>query len=412
MRIAYICSDFGVPVLGAKGASIHVRELTRALRSLGHEVLILSPRTEGEALPGFDVPLGAIAPEGIERAAYDLLAADPRGGVPVAGEVRALLYAVALRERGRLLLRDFRPDVIYERYSLFGLAGAELAAELGVPLIVEVNAPLSEEQAAHRQLVFGEAARRAERELLRSAHRLVAVSPALERWLVGIGVPPERVTVVRNGVDPSRFETPAGECARVRAELGLGGEPVVGFLGTLKPWHDLPALIRAVALLRRSGVGAHLLVIGEGPERATLEALVQGEGLAPATRFVGAVPHERVPAYLGALDVAVAPYARAEDFYFSPLKLFEYMAAGRPVVAAAIGEIGHCVRPGETGFLYPPGDARALAEALRACLKDAGGAALLGQAGREHVRAFHTWRQAAQTVTELARAELVLAGAA
>jgi glycosyltransferase involved in cell wall biosynthesis len=111
------------------------------------------------------------------------------------------------------------------------------------------------------------------------------------------------------------------------------------------------------------------------------------------------------------MAVAVVPYSAADDFYFSPLKLVEYLAAGRPVVAAAVGEIGHCIRPRETGLLYPPGNERALAVALAELLDDPGGAARLGLSGQEHVRGFHTWEQNAHAVTELAAEALALKAA-
>ena len=403
MRIAYVCSDPGVPVFGAKGASIHVREQCQALLALGHDVLILSPRGDGERPPGFHVLVETV----LVRPANATGNVDRGEG----SDLRALRCASALFEQGLSVLRAFRPDIVYERYSLFGTAGSALAAELDVPLIVEVNAPLSEEQASYRGLAFAEAARRLESDLLRSAHRILAVSPALERWLIGLGVEAHRIGVVRNGADVARFQTAPGGGASVRARLGFGEEPVVGFVGTLKAWHDVPTLIRAVARLRETGREVRLLVVGDGPERPRLDELATLEGLAGGVTFTGSVPYEQIPAHLGAMDVAVAPYRDVDDFYFSPLKLVEYLAAGLPVVAAAVGDITHCVRPGETGLLYPPGNDRALAEALAGLLDDPGLAARLALGGQDHVRAFHSWEQNAEAVIELAGEALALEGA-
>lgn len=403
MRVAYVCSDPGIPVFGTKGASIHVRELCRALSARGHDVLILSPRGDGERPAGFDVQVETIPVRPAEAAA----GAD-RAEL---NDLRALRGARALFEDGIAILRRFRPGLVYERYSVFGTGGSALAAALDAPLIVEVNAPLSDEQASYRGLAFGEAARAVERDVLRSADRVVAVSPALERWLIALGVEAQRIAVVRNGADPDRFQA-ALSGPSPRARLGLGEEaPVVGFVGSLKTWHDVPTLIRAVARLRKVGREARLLVVGDGPERPRLEELATLEGLAGLATFVGPVPYEQIPAYLAAMDVAVAPYRDADDFYFSPLKLVEYLAAGRPVVAAAVGDIAHCVRPGETGFLYPPGDDRALAEALARLLDDRRMAARMALNGQDHVRAFHTWEQNARVVIELAETALALEGA-
>lgn len=340
--------------------------------------------------------------EGLDRDAYDALRADPRAGSLIAGEVRALLYASSLPSRALPHLREFAPDFIYERYSLFARAGSVLARELGVPLVLEVNAPLSDEQRDHRGLVFAEAARRLERATLLAADRIVTVSPELRRWVVAQGVEPGRVAVLSNAVDPARFELPSGERARTRKSLGLDGQPVVAFLGSLRPWHDVASLVSAVALLRTRGSPVHLLVIGDGPARPALEELARLEQIEGAVTFTGAVPHQSVPALLAAADVAAATYDRSPSFYFSPLKLYEYLAAGRPVVGASVGEIGHCVRPGETGLLYPPGDVAELAAALDSLLEDRVRAKSLGRAGREHVREHHTWERNARSVAALA----------
>jgi glycosyltransferase involved in cell wall biosynthesis len=402
VRIAYLCSDPGVPVWGDKGASIHVRELSRSLRGLGHDVTVLAARVGGHAPPGYEAPIVAPEPEPLEERLVALLRTDPSAGKAVSRDVRAILAAVSLRRQALRLQRSLRPDLVYERYALFGTAGVAVARELGVPLILEVNAPLSQEQERHRGLAYGATAREIERTVLRSANHVIAVSSALERWVVSAGVRPERVRVLPNAVDLARFEPGSVDRHAVRAQLGLANEPVVGFLGTLKSWHDVPTLVRAMASLGHRRPAPHLLVVGDGPERRRLEELARSQRLAEATTFTGPIPHASVAAYIGAFDVAVVPYGRTQTSYFSPLKLFEYFAAGRPVVAADVGDIGHCVRHGETGLLYPAGDAEALAGAISSLLADRARAASLAQAGRQHVRAFHTWEGNARLVAELA----------
>ena len=344
MRIAYVSDDAGIPVFGTKGASVHVRELSAALAALGHEVVLFARRTEGDRPAGFDL------------------------------DVRT----------GAATLRAFRPDAVYERYSLRATRGGELARALGVPHLVEVNAPLADEAAAHRGLRDVAAARRVERQVLLGADAVIAVSTPLATWLERLGVASSRVTVLPNAVDPSRF---AGGARRAN-DL-----PVVGFLGTLKPWHDVSSLVRAMR-----GLDARLLVIGDGPERGRLATLAHEVGV-DAT-FTGATPHRDVPRLLAGLDVAVAPYASA-DVYFSPLKLFEYLAAGCAVVAADAGDIACCVRHGQSGLLYEPGDAGALADALRTLLGNPLLRERLGRAGRAHVRAHHTWERNARAVVDL-----------
>lgn len=403
MNIAYVCTDFGIPVHGAKGASIHVRELSRALAEAGHAVRIYTPRAGGPPPPGFHVAVREVPLDAAGRRVFDAIAADPAAGRPVAAAVRALAYAGALPHRIAAEVAAFAPDVVYERHALFGTAGLALARVLGVPLVVEVNAPLADEHAQHRGLAFPEAARLIERETLRAADHVLPVSDALGDWLAGLGVDRARITMLPNGVDPRRFAV--GDAARQAARDAIGvplDRTVVGFVGTLKPWHDVAALVRAVGDLAGRGAAVHLLVVGDGPERAALEALAGACGLAGAATFTGAVPHDAVPAWTAAMDVAVAPYAAGDDAYFSPLKVFEAMAAGRPVVAAAVGQLPRVVRHGETGLLYDPADATSLAAALRALVDDPGLAGWLGAAGREWVARHRTWRHNADRVADIA----------
>jgi glycosyltransferase involved in cell wall biosynthesis len=402
MRIAYLCSDPGVPVCGDKGASIHVRGLSRALQGLGHQVTVLAVRTGGPAPSGYEVPIVALEAEPPDDRLLSLLQTDPSAGKAVSRDVRSILAAVSLRHRALPLLRSLEPDLVYERYALYGTAGVVVARELGVPLILEVNAPLSQEQQRHRGLAYRATAREIERVVLRSADHVVAVSSALADWLVAADVAPEGVTVLPNAVDPARFDPKRIERDAVRTRLGLEEEPVVGFLGTLKAWHDVATLVRAIGLLRRRTPSPRLLLVGDGPERERLEGLARSQGISEAVTFIGAVPHAAVAGYVGAFDVAVVPYGRACGRYFSPLKLFEYLAAERPVVAADVGDIGHCVRDGETGLLYPAGDAEALAGAIDTLLDDRARASTLARAGREHVGAFHTWERNGRLVVGLA----------
>jgi glycosyltransferase involved in cell wall biosynthesis len=401
MRFLYVCSDFGVPLDGRKGASIHVREMSRALQNLGHDVVIVTPRRGGNAPPDFDVPALELEPDPLAQEVWELLRDDPAAGPVAARELRALVYDLSLARRALPLLRDFDPDVVYERYALFARAGGTLARSFGVPHIVEVNAPLSDEEASRRGLVHAETARRRERAILHEADHLVAVSPELERWLTALGIQQERVSTLPNAVDPDRFAPSRSERELARARLGFDGQPVVGFVGSLRPWHGTRSLVRAVALLHRRGLPARLLVVGDGPERSAVEALAQAEGVAPSVTLTGAVPHDEVCAYLLASDVAVATYEREPGFYFSPLKLFEYLAAGLPVVAADIGELKHCVRHEETGLLYPPGDVEALADALATLLADRRRADAFGRAGRDHVLQYHTWSGNGRLVSAL-----------
>jgi glycosyltransferase involved in cell wall biosynthesis len=273
-----------------------------------------------------------------------------------------------------------------------------------------VNAPLIEEQAEHRTLVDRTAALHVAGRAFGAADALLAVSAEVAAYLGRFPGPRGRIHVVPNGVDPARF--PAG----LRPSLpGPPGSYTVGFLGTLKPWHGLGTLAEAFALLRRRDPGARLLVVGDGPERAALEVGLEARGVRGAADLVGGVAPEEVPGFLASMDVAVAPYPELPNFYFSPLKVYEYMAAGLAVVASRLGQLAGLIRPGENGLLYTPGDVAGLAEALALLRRRPALRRRLGEAARADVHRDHTWDAVARRVLGLAglrRAAAVAGGQA
>lgn len=361
MRIFYLCADPGIPVLGHKGASVHLRSLASALQQRGHNVLLVATTTEGEN----PVPAGVL----LERL--------PGGNADRVAWLTARL-------------RAWRADVVLERYSLASGPGLRAGRAMGLPFVLEVNAPLVDEAARYRGLTGLDGWRLREQELLRASDRVIGISNAVREHVVEAGVPKERVVVIHNGVDLALFG--AGRGNAVRRRYGLRGVPVVGFAGSLKPWHGVRTLVQAVAGLSKD---VHLIIVGDGPERDALQALAATVGIDARLRMVGAVPHERVPDYLSAMDVAVAPYEPLLGFYFSPLKVAEYMAAGLPVVASNQGDLPAVI--GDAGVLVASGDGPALCDALGRLLEDDTLRRELGLRARWRARAM-SWDAVARRV--------------
>jgi len=370
-RLLYLTADPGVPVLGHKGASVHVRELTRALHRSGAQLLIASPRIqpEGDAL-GLDVPLTWIPP------------VLPRELGPV--DMRAAMDAQTADVLAAATAHG--ADAIYERFSLFSRAGSQAARALGIPHVLEVNAPLRREAIQFRCLRHPDLALEVEREVLTGATRVLVVSPVLVEHVQQLGVPRAHIEVVPNGVAAIAVPAvarPPGTALRV------------GFAGSLKPWHGIATLLQACSLAAHDLPGLTLEVIGHGP----LAGDVTSHAVAPAVlTALGALPHGQVMQHIARWDVGVAPYAAADDFYFSPLKVLEYMAAGVCPVASALGELPDLLGHGKRGVLVPPGDVPALARALRDLAGDPKRRVTLGRAAREHVAAHRSWDTNAQRV--------------
>ena len=236
------------------------------------------------------------------------------------------------------------------------------------------------------------------------ADAVLTVSVPLRDYVVSLGVEPGRLYVIPNGVDPALFQ-PGPPDPRARARWGLGNGPVLGFVGGLRPWHGVDVLPTLLERLVQRYRGLRLVIVGDGPLRGELEHTLKERGLTRSVVFTGWLPHEEVAELIRQFDVALAPYSKPEHaFYFSPLKLFEYMSCGVPVVAAALGQIAEIVRDGETGLVYPPGELDALTAACDRLLADPALRQHLGQAAAKEIQGLYTWDQNAARVVELARA--------
>jgi glycosyltransferase involved in cell wall biosynthesis len=361
MKILYLCFDPGIPVLGDKGASVHVREMIAALHRTGHDMtLVCASRGSGNSLP--PGTLIEISPVDYNVHVTGDPARGERGRIAYDRDLPDLVVT-ALEAAGIL------PAAIYERFALFSSAGVGIAEYYGIPRLLEVNAPLVEEQARYRDLRMRRDAETLERISFWGADRVIAVSDAVGAYAVERSAKPARVEVLRNGVDLERFH-PDIPTAELRSRHGLTGRPVIGFVGSLKPWHGMVEFIDAFTHIRERVARAALLIVGDGPGSVALREIIAQRGLTADVVTTGRVSHDEVPSYLCAMDLTVAPYRSADGFYFSPLKVVESLACGTPVVAPALGQLTTLVQDGVTGRLYVPDDSSALAAAAVEILAD------------------------------------------
>jgi glycosyltransferase involved in cell wall biosynthesis len=189
------------------------------------------------------------------------------------------------------------------------------------------------------------------------------------------------------------------DATKVRHDLGLESAIVVGFSGTFGEWHGIPALAEALPRVCQARPNVRWLLIGDGPLRHRIDEAVKNHALADRVSQPGLVPHADMPAYLAACDVLVSPHGRQADggeFFGSPTKLFEYMAAGRPIVASAVGQIAEVLQDEQSALLVPPDDPEALAAAIVRLVDDPCLRTRLGNTARQAAVERHTWRQNAE----------------
>ena len=422
MHILYICADWDVDVLGQAGSSVHVRQICKAFVSLGHQVTLCCVNAQGHAALPERLQLHTFAPRlrlrerlgpwlrGV-RTDTDKSPVQPPGvdSSRLAGPLRSVGTALECVVR-RIRLWQFRRmvlgalgdrtvDLVYERASLFSLAGPKLARVLGAPSIVEFNTAFAIEL-PERGRLFRKAIVDWEGQLLSSCDAAACVSAQLAEHLADqhpSAAP--KLHVVPNGVDPEQFD-PKIASSSLRSRLGLGNKTVVGFVGSMKAWHDLTTVISAIEMAGTDVADLCLLAVGEGPRRGEFERQAQLCGVDAV--FVGAVEHEQIPKYISVMDIAVAPHPQSATFYFSPIKVFEYMCMARPVVASNIGQLQEAIEDGVTGILVALEDPAVLAEAIVVLAQSPILRQRLGQAAYDWVSRSRTWKKTAEQVLSMA----------
>lgn len=368
------------------GQSVHIEELVKALRHSGHDVRVAGP------------PLYERADFGGESR---LVPALRRLAPAVLFELMEILYNVPAALQTRRTCRGFVPELVYERYNLYFFCGMLLKWWFGVPLYLEVNSPLAAERAQHGGLRLRALARRCEGLVWRAADRVFVVTAALGDMVAAAGVDRDRIVVTPNGIDLAAF--PA---APYRARRG---EPVtIGFIGFVREWHGVDAVIAGLAA-DRTDPPIRLMIAGDGPARPALERQAAMLGVADRVEFAGLQPRARVPELIARFDIALQPRAVP---YASPLKLFEYMACGRAIVAPDQPNIREILDNGETGVLFDPAEAGAGWRAIRDLAADPARRERLGAAARHRlVQRDHTWEGNAARITALASGDVAPRGA-
>jgi starch synthase len=373
MRVLYVASDQAVPA--PTGGSVHVLEVARGLVELGHEVHAVTRRGTGQA-----------ANEVVDGVVWHRIRWQP--------QLRPLRPLA--RPAVRRIARAIQPDAVMERYYNFGGEGLAAAAGLRVPSVLEVNSPVID----HPGSVKGwlDAAL-----LIRPLRRWRAwqcrTATAIVTPLLAI-LPEEargRAVVVTWGANVSSFR-PERRDAALRARLGVpDGAMLVLFSGSFRPWHGVHVLEAAARLLAsRPDI---FFALAGGPERGP------GEGYHGLR--TGTIPYQDMPALTASADLGVAPYDTSRlrqlqlGFYWSPLKLFEYMASGIPAVTIDLAPLTEIVREGQEGLHVRQGDPRDLADAIVRLADDRERRVQMGRSARERVVAHYSWARHCQQLEQL-----------
>ena len=412
LRVAYAMQNVGVNLADEVGQMMLIRQTIQGLEQRGHTVDLLN-------LEGRDV---AAYPDLADLAQRRRLAAGWSGKRPyqlIEGGFRRLHSLLKLPYLAGFDSRRFYEaclhalptyQVCHEYAGLLSVGAAYASRKTGTPYVLTVDADLLLEADVMGSPITGlrrSAAAWAARKSYQLADQIITVSaPTRENLVQNWGVPAEKIQIIPNGVNVTLFQQPV-DTAKVRAEWGVRDAPVIMFVGGFQMWHGLDKLLEALAEIVPQLPETRLLLVGDGPARPFVEKTVRRLNLEQFVTITGFLPHARIPELLAIADLVTVPYPKLpQEMWFSPLKLYEYMAAGKAIVASSAGQIKNVIRHNENGLLVTPGDVAELAQACRHLLQNRVERVRLGSAARHEAETEHGWSRQIERLERVYEAAL------
>ena len=414
LKIAHLYQESGIRFYEPQAAQLHIYHTVHGLQQAGHEVMLL-------ALQGRKV----LRTQDLQVFKSETLPDSQYGQLGLSGTVLfkgfesglrrlqrqlhlpylALFDSYRMAEAGSINLKGF--DLIHERFNLLSLGGAWASKRLGIPFVLEVNADLLEQRKFKG--VPEKALRRlfavwATRMCYHAAAKIICISADLKDHLIRKwNIEESRLTVLPCAADVDAFG-PNHNTELVRRGLGLTTEPVLIWVGGFYPWHDLNLLIKSFTLVLQRHPCAKLVLVGDGPTRQSITQQVEKNGLQQSVIMTGAIAHSRVPEILSIADIAVVPSSpvpASRGGTGTPLKLFEYMAAAKPIIATAVDQAAEVIQDGHNGLLVNAGDVNKFVEAIQTLLNDPAERVHLGQNARQQAIEKYSWKAYTRRLQEI-----------
>ncbi len=385
LRILHVL-DHSIPL--HSGYTFRTQSILREQRRLGWETHhVTSPKHLGakaleETVDGLHFHRTPDAPEGTRR-------------LPGLGEASLMRR---LEQRLLQVAQKVRPHVLHAHSPVLNAIPAlRVGKRLGIPVVYEVRAFWEDAAVDHGTTTEGSLryrlTRRLETHALRRASHVFTICQGLRGDIVARGIAAERVTVIPNAVDIEAFDVGGVPDEALKAQLGLAGCTVLGFIGSFYAYEGLDLLLQALPAVLAQRPEVRVLLVGGGPQDAALKAQAQALGLADKVVFTGRVPHREVQRYYDLVDVLAYPrHSMRLTELVTPLKPLEAMAQGRVLVASDVGGHKELIRHGETGLLFKAGSAESLAQAVLQLLAQRERWPQLRRAGREFVELERNWR--------------------
>lgn len=396
MKIAYF--NYLYDLYGASiGSTIKGLKLMEALRGCGHEVKIYWRKDQPSNNGNGAVHVQSQSRQMLKRYLDRLL-----------HEPNQLLSNLRYQREEAAIIAQGKPDLLISRLDVYLFSAVRLARQLRLPLVLEVDSP-----EAYEFRTFSTRYWRLPRMLeaieaynIQHADACITVSNKLADYFHTQGVSKERMHVISNGADLSKFN-PNLPFAEVRAKYGLHNAIVIGFIGSFHYWHGVDNLIALIKTATATNASVKFLMVGDGGAlKSQLQKFVAENNLAQRVILTGHVAHDEVGKHVAAMDIVLAPYPPLEFFYYSPVKIFEYMACGKPVLSSRLGQIQEIISDGANGFLSNPGDNADYGRKLTRLIENAELRQRVGAEAYQTIVAQHTWEHKARAWSEICESVL------
>lgn len=389
MKLLYV---YGYPFFNldsSEGPAIHMNSSIRAFRDTGCEVTVLvgsaNKSFSGRSSKSISLPSPLIK---IRKTLIDLAEL---------GHSVVQYFGVAGR--------TCKPDLIFERYSLFSWAGLALKRKWKIPYFVEFNDPGIETRNRYFGRSFLEpVSKMIFNRIVAESDAIIAVSESVKAKLILQGTNIRKTHVIPNGVSPDLFNPDDFEQGPVRQKYDLQDAIVIGFVGGIVPWHGVNFLLGAACKIVKARANAKFLIVGGGDHSVSqISDTARSYGILDHVICTGWVDHQQIGTYLAAMDIVTAPYAPMgnDPIYFSPLKVFEYMAMGKPVVASRIEQLAEIFEDGKDIILTNPGNVEELASAILKLISDSELAQKLSANARKKVLGSYTWGKTVMKILDI-----------
>lgn len=394
MRIIYYSPHPTHDIVSEVGYATHQREVILALKALGHDVL---PVIMGGADASTLSPLAkdSYQPSKIKALLKKI--------IPAVLWTSFNNYKLRLHDKraGNILrnaIIEFKPELIYERSEYLQDSGAKAAKEYGIQYFLEVNAPFVEEMRSFEGYsLYENKAHSIEKYKLKKADRVFAVSTSLADFLVNrYQCKKEKILVQPNCINPSKVSVNTVESDRINSDFSLKDNSVIGFVGSMFPYHGVDILIDAFAEVSKSHKNIKLMIVGDGSILNQLKSQAKQLGIESKVIFTGKIPHSQVFNYISVMDICIMAKS---NWYGSPVKLFEYGLMKKPIIAPDTSPVRDVMIQGKDALIVQD-NVKDLATAIKELIEDNVKANALADSFYAKVMAEYNWKHAADNIIE------------